>query len=150
VAGDVTAQLPRLLAWHQSRVQRDRDYQRLLEDVAKARELRKANVISLNEAVRRKERAAAEKRLAAMLGDADAESALADDGLQFNERRLDRDLAARKAREAVNDVLLNEAINILSDSAALKAGRSQLAASALSMRPAVLKDLLAQQGSSAP
>lgn len=149
-AGDVTAQLPRLLAWHQSRVQRDRDYQRLLEDVAKARDLRKANVISLNEAVRRKERAAAEKRLAAMLGDADAESALADDGLQFNERKLDKDLAAKKAREAANDVLLNEAINILSDSAALKAGRSQLAASALSMRPAVVKDLLVHQGSSAP
>lgn len=144
--GDVTTQLPRLLAWHESRVRRDADYQGLLDDVAKARERRKSNVISLNEAVRRKERAAQEKRLAAMLGDTPAgtESALADDGLQFNERKLDKDLAAKKTREAVNDPLLNEAVNILSDSAALKEGKSQMAASASPTRPAVVKALLTQ------
>jgi carboxyl-terminal processing protease len=150
--GDMTTQLPHLLAWHESRVRRNPDYQGLLQDLAKAQELRKNNVISLNEGVRRKERAASQKRLAAMLGDAEtgAESALADDGLQFNERKLDKDLAAKKTREAVNDVLLNEAINILSDSVALKAGKSQMTASALSTRPVVVKDLLAAQGSSAP
>ena len=150
--GDMTTQLPHLLAWHESRVRRNPDYQGLLQDLAKAQELRKNNVISLNEGVRRKERAASQKRLAAMLGDAEtgAESALADDGLQFNERKLDKDLAAKKTREAVNDVLLNEAINILSDSVALKAGKSQMTASALSTRPVVVKDLLAAQGSSEP
>ena len=150
--GDMTTQLPHLLAWHESRVRRNPDYQGLLQDLAKAQELRKNNVISLNEGVRRKERAASQKRLAAMLGDAEtgAESALADDGLQFNERKLDKDLAAKKTREAVNDVLLNEAINILSDSVALKAGKSQTTASALSTRPVVVKDLLAAQGSSEP
>lgn len=143
--GDIKAQLPRLLAWHESRVQRDRDYQGLLDDLAKARERRKNNVISLNEAVRRKERAALEARLTAMLGaEGAAESgALADDGLQFNERKLSKDLALEKTRKSVNDVVLNEAVSILSDSAALKEGKSQMAASALSTRPVVVTPLTA-------
>ncbi|RZI98465.1 MAG: tail-specific protease, partial [Rubrivivax sp.] len=151
--GDMTPQLPRLLAWHESRVRGDRDYQGLLEDVAKARDLRKHNVISLNEGVRRKERAALEKRLAAMAGGAGTGaasgtgSALADDGLQFNERKLGKDLAAEKARDAVNDVILNEAVNIVSDSVALRAGKSQIAASASSTRPEVIKALLAKGSS---
>lgn len=145
---DIKPQLPRLLAWHESRVQHDRDYQDLVQDLAKAGERRKSNVISLNEAVRRKERAAQEKRVAAMLGDAAASAAaaagstLADDGLQFNERQLARDLAAQKAREAANDAILNEAVHILSDSVALKEGKSQGTASASSSRPAVIKALL--------
>ena len=147
--GDITAQLPRLLAWHESRIRRDPDYQGLLEDVAKAQELRKSNVISLNEGVRRKERAAQEKRLAALAGGTATGSALADDGLQFNERKLDKDLAAQKTRETVNDALLNEAVNILSDSVALKEGKSQMTASASPARPVVVKALLAK-GSSEP
>ena len=140
--GNITALLPRLLAWHESRVQRDRDYQSLLDDLAKAREQRKTNVISLNEAVRRKERAAMEVRLTAMLGaGAAAGDALADDGLQFNERKLSKDLALEKTRKSVNDVLLNEAVSILSDSAALKEGKSQMAASALSTSPVVVTAL---------
>src|SRR6218665_2290115 len=100
--GEVTAQLPRLQAWHESRVQRDRDYQGLLDDLAKAQERRKKNVISLNETVRRKERAALEARMAAMLGaEGAAESgALADDGLQFNERKLSKDLAMEKTQKS--------------------------------------------------
>jgi carboxyl-terminal processing protease len=143
--GSITAQLPRLLAWHESRVQRDRDYQSLLDDLAKARERRKNNVISLNEAVRRKERAALEARLTAMLGaEGGAEGgALADDGLQFNERKLSKELAIEKTQKSVNDVLLNEAVSILSDSAALKEGKSHMAASALSTRPVVLTALSA-------
>ncbi len=141
--GDITAQLPRVLAWHESRVQRDRDYQGLLEDLAKAREQRRNNVISLNEAVRRKERAAMETRLAAMLGSegAGAGGGLADDGLQFNERKLSKDLALEKTQKSANDVLLNEAVSILSDSAALKEGKSLTAASALSTRPEVVTTL---------
>lgn len=141
--GDIEAQLPRLLAWHESRVQRDRDYQSLLDDIAKARERRKGNVISLNEAVRRKERAAMEARVAAMLGAEGAAEggALSDDGLQFNERKLSKDLAIEKTQKSVNDVVLNEAVSILSDSAALKEGKSQMAASALSTRPVVVTAL---------
>ena len=141
--GDVATQLPRLLAWHATRIQHDRDFQNLLQDVAKADELRKNNVISLNEAVRRKERAASEKRLAAMLGTAGtgASSALADDGLQFNERKLDKDLAAEKTRKTIDDALLDEAVSILSDSATLKEGKSQMTASALPIRPEVVMTL---------
>lgn len=141
--GNIKAQLPRLLAWHESRVQHDGDYQALLDDLSKARERRKNNVISLNEAVRRKERAAMEARMAAMLGSAgpDAGDALADDGLQFNERKLSKDLALEKTEKSVNDVLLNEAVSIMSDSAALKEGKSQKAASAASTRPVVVTEL---------
>jgi len=141
--GDVANQLPRLLAWHASRIQNDRDFQNLLQDVVKAQELRKGNVISLNEAVRRKERAASEKRLAAMLGatGTGAGSALTDDGLQFNERKLDKDLAVEKTRKTINDALLDEAVSILADSATLKEGKSQMAASALPIRPEVVMTL---------
>ncbi len=141
--GDTANQLPRLLAWHATRIQHDRDFQDLLQDVAKAQELRRNNVISLNEGVRRKERAASDKRLAAMLGvgATSAGSALADDGLQFNERKLDKDLAAEKAEKTIADALLDEAVSILSDSAALKEGPSQTAASALPMRPEMIMTL---------
>ena len=142
--GDVKVQLPVLQARHESRVRRDRDFQSLLEDVARAQEFRKNNVISLNEAVRRQERAAQEKRLTAMLGAAGAgtaqaaANALADDGLQFNERKLGKDLAAKKTKDAVKDVLLNEAVVILSDSVALKIGNSRVAAGASSTGPVVV------------
>ncbi len=141
--GDVAVQLPRLLAWHATRIQHDRDFQSLLQDVARAQELRNNNVISLNEGVRRKERAASEKRVAAMLGTAGtgASSALADDGLQFNERKLDKDLAAEKTRKTIDDALLDEAVSILSDSATLKEGKSRVAASALPIRPEIVMTL---------
>ena len=141
--GDMAMQLPRLLAWHAARIQHDRDFQNLLQDVAKAQEVRKNNMISLNEGVRRKERAASEKHLAAMLGAAGtgASRALADDGLQFNERKLDKDLAVEKTRNTIDDALLDEAVSILSDSAALKEGKSQMAASALPIRPEVVMTL---------
>ena len=141
--GDLATQLPRLSAWHATRIQQDRDFQNLLQDVARARELRKNNVISLNEAVRRKERAASQKRLAATLGAAasGAGSALADDGLQFDERKLDTDLAAEKTRKTIDDALLDEAVSIVSDSAALKDGQSRAAASALPIRPELVMSL---------
>jgi carboxyl-terminal processing protease len=128
------------LAWHETRIRHDRDFQNLLEGLAKAQELRNGNVISLNEAVRRKERIASEKRLAAMLGatGTGAGSALADDGLQFNERKLDKDLAVEKTRKTIDDAYLDEAVSILSDSAGLKKGQSQTAASALPIRPEVV------------
>jgi len=141
--GDVKAQLPRLLAWHAARVRHDLDFQNLMQDVAKAQDLRRNNVISLNEAVRRKERVISEKRLAATLGaaGAGASTALVDDGLQFNERQLDKDLAAEKTLKTIDDALLDEAVSILSDSAALKEGQAQAAASALPIRPEVVMTL---------
>ncbi len=141
--GQISAQVPRLLAWHESRVQRDREYQGLVEDLAKAQQRRKNNVISLNEAKRRKERADSEARLSAILGAGGSSAAgvLADDGLQFNERKLSKDLAIEKTQKSVVDILLNEAVSILSDSAALKEGKTQMEASALSTRPVVVTSL---------
>lgn len=140
--GDITKQLPRLKAWHERRVQETPDFQNLVEGLTQAQAQSKRNVISLNEEVRRKERAASEKRLAAMLGGAGATpgegSTLTDDGLQFNERKLDKDLALEKTRDTVTDTLLNESVGIMSDWVALRAGKSDKAASALPVRPAVV------------
>ena len=145
--GDVRAQLPVLLAWHERRVQRDPDARSLLEDVARLQEVRKQNLISLNEVVRRQERIAQAKRLAARLA-ADGASAaqvgtnaLADDGLLFNERQLGPDIAAEKAKTAIKDVTLNESVSILSDSVALKQGNSVEAASGSSTAPVVVRAL---------
>jgi len=66
-----------------------------------------------------------------------AASALAADGLQINERKLDTELAAAETRGAVKDVILNEAASILSDSVALKQGKSRVAADESSTRPLV-------------
>ncbi len=148
--GDVNAQLPALLAWHKSRTDRDRNFQGLLDDVARAQALRKNNVMSLNEGVRRQERAAQAKRVTAMLGTAGvgatgvAASALADDGLQFNERQLGKDLAAEKTMDAVKDVLLNEAVSIVFDSAALSRGDSSVEVGDPSTRSVVVLALPAQ------
>ena len=144
---DLKAQLPVLLASHERRVQRDPDFQSLLEDVARVQELRKKNIISLNEGVRRQERAAQAKRLTAKLAAdgataAQAESnALADDGLLFNERKLGPDIAAEKARAAVKDVILNEAVSILSDSVALKQGNAGAASNRVPTAPVVVMAL---------
>lgn len=145
--GDLKAQLPVLLAWHERRVQRDPGFQSLLEDIARVQELRKKNVISLNEGVRRQERAAQAKRLTARLAADGAtaaqagSSALADDGLLFNERKLGPDIAAEKARAAVKDVILNEAVSILSDSVTLQQGTSSVAAGGSSTAPVVVMAL---------
>ena len=132
--GDVKAQVPVLLALHENRVRRDKDFQNLQEDIARMQELRKSNVISLNEVARRKEREMQEKRLAAMQGATGAgaaqaaASALADDGLQANERNLIKDLAAEKTRASIKDVLLNEAVRMMADAVALIRGKAQMAA----------------------
>jgi carboxyl-terminal processing protease len=144
--GDTKAQLAVLLARHEGRVRRDKDFQNLLEDLAMAQELRKNNVVSLNEVVRRKERDLQEKRLAAMQGAAGAgaaqaaASALSDDGLQANERNLNNALAADKTRDSVKDILLNEAVSILADGVALKQGKAWLAPDPLSKGPIVIME----------
>jgi carboxyl-terminal processing protease len=145
--GDQKSQLPVLLAWHERRIQGDPDFQSLLEDVARVQEIRKKNVISLNEGVRRQERTAQAKRLTARLAAEGANAAqagtnaLADDGLQFNERKLGPDIAAEKARAAIKDVILNEAVSILSDSVALKRGNAGVAASGWSAPPVMVMAL---------
>jgi len=126
-AGDLKGLVPVLLALHDARVKSDKDFQYLQEDLTEAKQRHKKNVISLNEAERRKERAAEESRQAGrqnskMTGSGAApnqRSALADDGLQPDERKLANELAAEKARKEAKDVFLDEAVNILGDDVAV-------------------------------
>ena len=55
-------------------------------------------------------------------------SALRDDGLQADERNLANELAAEKARKNAKDVLLNEAVHILSDEVGVLKTSARLAA----------------------
>ncbi|MBC7435160.1 MAG: carboxy terminal-processing peptidase [Bdellovibrionales bacterium] len=145
--GNVRGEVSALLKQHESRVAADKDYQGLLSDIARAQGLRKSNVISLNEVARRQEREWQEKRLARLEGAGatgsgqPGASALADDGLQANERALGKSLAAEKSQKAVKDVLLNEAVSIMADEVALKRGQSQLAKGALAASPVVVMEL---------
>ena len=136
--GEVKTRVPALLTQHENRVGRDNDFQALLEDITRGRDLRKLNVISLNEVARRKEREMQERRLARTQ---DASQALADDGLQANERKLGKSLAAEKSRDAAKDVLLNEAVSIMADELALKQGNGTMAATPLSTSRVVVMEL---------
>ena len=136
--GDAKAQVPALSAMHKDRIRRDKDFQSLVEDIARVQELRKNNVISLNEVIRRKERVMQEKRVAATKG---TTGAVADDGLQANERNLGKSLAAEKSQDAAKDILLNEAVSILADALALKQGKAQVAANSLGTGPVLVMEL---------
>ena len=132
-AGDLKSLLPMLLTRHEARVKNDKDFQYLQEDIDEFKLQRKKNRVSLNEAERRKEREAEETRQASRekprdagksaSGDASGKparkGALQDDGLQADERNLSNELAAEKARKNAKDVLLDEAVHILSDEVAL-------------------------------
>ena len=61
-AGDVKGLVPVLSALHDTRVKKDNDFQHLQEDIADSKLRQKRNLISLNEAERRNERAAEERR----------------------------------------------------------------------------------------
>ncbi|MFP5393570.1 MAG: carboxy terminal-processing peptidase [Gammaproteobacteria bacterium] len=76
-AGDLKELIAPLQKRHEARIAKDRDFQFLQEDLAQVRKLRKENAISLNEAVRRKERDAEEAR--AKLREARQVASAADD-----------------------------------------------------------------------
>ena len=61
-AGELKEVVPLLDKKHEARVAKDKDFQYLLEDIALVKKQRKDNLISLNEAARRKERDAQEAR----------------------------------------------------------------------------------------
>ncbi|MFA9217667.1 MAG: carboxy terminal-processing peptidase, partial [Sphingomonadaceae bacterium] len=61
-AGELKEIVPLLDKKHDARVAKDKDFQYLLEDIALVKKQRKDNLISLNEAARRKERDAQEAR----------------------------------------------------------------------------------------
>jgi carboxyl-terminal processing protease len=146
-AGDLKGVLPMLIANHDARVAKDQDYQYLLKDITDLNIERKKNLISLNLADRRKERDAQEARVKSREKSSGTEkdskakandeaaaienSALQDDGLQANERNIDTDLAMAKARKNSKDVLLNEAVHILSDEVGLLNNNANLSARVL-------------------
>ncbi len=121
-ADNLKAELPKLQALHDKRVETDPDFQRLIEDVGELKAQRDKGVISLNEADRRKELTARENRLKSRAQLDDGVDTTNDDGLQSNERSLTADIALENARKKAKDVLLNEATAILSDAAGLQAG----------------------------
>lgn len=132
-AGDLSVIVPGLLARHDLRVSKDKDFQNLREDIAEFNQQRKKNLISLNEAERRKERAAQDARMKSRdsaMGNV-AASARQDDGLLSNERNLAADLAIEKARKNAKDILLDEAAHILGDEVGLLKADATLAVSVL-------------------
>jgi carboxyl-terminal processing protease len=141
-AGDLSSIVPKLIAKHSKRVSQDKDFQYLREDVAEFNTLRKKNLISLNEADRRKEREmreAREKIREKNKGDNDTDKAsakansriLLDDGMQPGERNLKADLAIENANKNAKDILLNEAVHILSDEASMLKTNPKIATSIL-------------------
>ena len=108
----------KLISRLESRVKGDKDYQYLLEDVAEFERQRKSEQISLNEAQRRSERDAQEAKLKARKeagSSPDDIAAISDDGLLADERNIANDLAFEKVRKEAKDVLLNQAVRVLSD-----------------------------------
>ncbi|CAN7633201.1 carboxy terminal-processing peptidase [Rhizobium sp. LjRoot258] len=122
--GNIMTLLPTLQSRHDARVQRDPDFQRVLEDIADLKAQREKGVVSLNEAERRKEATARDDRLKSRAQASDAEDPGGDDGLQANERSLSADIAIENARKKAKDVLLEEAAAILADEAILQEGAS--------------------------
>ena len=121
--GDLKGLLPILSTLHDVRVKKDRNFQYLQEDIALSRLERDKNLVSLNEAERRKERDAQETRLrsredgkaTSTQNDSVRSNARPDDGLQSDERNFANELAAEKTRKSAEDFVLNEAVNILGD-----------------------------------
>ncbi|AIY39398.1 tail-specific protease [Collimonas arenae] len=131
--GDVKDMIPVLQSRHEARVDKDKDFQRFVEDVNEINTQRKKRSISLNEADRRAEMAQQEARQKARkasdIGNKDALDAdTQDDGLQANERSLSADLAAEKKQKSAKDVLLNEAAYILGDESDLIKSNPKFAA----------------------
>ncbi len=128
--GDLSALIPKLIARHEERTSKDKDFQELNEDLAELKIRRTKNIISLNEAERRKERETQGERAklreknnkviqngkTTEKNDNVVNSApLQDDGLQSNERNINADIALENLRKNAKDPLLNEAVNILND-----------------------------------
>jgi carboxyl-terminal processing protease len=139
--GNLTDLFPLLQVRHDTRVAKNMDFQYLLDDIAEFKAHRKTNMISLNLAERRKEKLSREAREKLRDKNSGSNSAIGrheamkDDGLQAGERSLSAELAAEKAQKKAKDVLLDEAVHILSDEIDLLKTDSKLAASVLPPTP---------------
>jgi len=133
--GDLAGVIPQLAGTHEARIVHDKDFEYLRKDIEEFKAQRKKNLISLNEAERRKERETQEARTKLREKDSPSDAArstsLQDDGLQSNERNLEADLALENARKNAKDILLNEAAHILGDEVELLKADPRLADKAL-------------------
>lgn len=127
-AGDLSGIVPKLIARHEARTGKDKDFQLLREDIAELNAQRKTNTISLNEAERRKALDAQEARLKLREKNKESAVSLRDDGLLSSERNISTELALESARKNSKDVLLNEAAHILGDEVGLLRGNAVIAA----------------------
>jgi len=158
---DLQPLIPTLLEEHDARVAKSPAWQLMLDELAAVQKLQAETSISLNYAVRERERKAQdalqdqfrarEKAIeAAAKGPAHATTASTparavsaavaapahaastrDDGLQPNERPLHADLARERKRDDKPDTMLIEAAHILGDEISLLQGNPKLAATAL-------------------
>jgi carboxyl-terminal processing protease len=112
-AGDAQARVRPLALRHQMRVKQSKDFRKLQENLAELKRMIDKTVVSLNETERRHERDA----LASRLKSRAAHTARDEDGAPVG--------AATDSK----DILLNEAVHILSDEVALRSPRIDLAAS---------------------
>ena len=141
----VRSLLPQLSAKHDVRGNTDQAFKYLQEDIAEYKLQRKKGEISLNEAVRRKERETRTALLAARKAEdgkakggktvASAKTTLkavdaadADDGLEPDERGLPKDAAEEQAQKDAKDILLIEATRILSDAVGMAGSGPRVAA----------------------
>ena len=134
--GNFSPILPVLMADHNARVAKDREFTWWSQDVAQFRAERARKLISLNEADRRverqreeakrKQRQAERKAMGLTVASGDD-----DDGLQVNERNVAQQVAAEAAAKARPDPLLRETAAILADAITKLSGNAKLAAQVL-------------------
>ncbi|HBD20665.1 MAG TPA: tail-specific protease [Arenimonas sp.] len=136
--GNFAALAPQLVANHEARIAKDREFTWWAEDVARFRAERDKKSISLNEAVRRAERDRLEaerkqrqaERVAAGLAKDEVERVV-DDGLSYNERSVAEQAAEEEAAKNGPDPLLRESAAILADALDLLTANRQLTAQVL-------------------
>jgi carboxyl-terminal processing protease len=121
-AGDLTGIVPLLNASHEKRIKQDADFRYLQEDLAEFVQLRRKNLISLNEADRRNQREVQEARERSREEASDHKllsRATRDDGMLASERNLNAQLAIEKESKSAKDIFLTEAAHVVSDEVGL-------------------------------
>ncbi|WP_339827977.1 carboxy terminal-processing peptidase, partial [uncultured Arenimonas sp.] len=136
--GNLAMLTPQLVANHEARVAKDREFKWWSEDVARFRSERDKKQVSLNEDVRRAERdrleAERKQRRAERIAagqEVDEDAALVDDGLAYNERSVIDQAAEEEAAKNGPDPLLRESAAILADALDLLSADGQLTAQVL-------------------
>jgi carboxyl-terminal processing protease len=150
---DLKPVVPLLITRHDARVEKEKEWQYLSEDLAEYRKLREEKTVSLSEDTRRKERDSQEARRKAreladasstvsptemkgvpskdqkgsVAADAKNKDSTGDDGLQADERGISSELEREKEAKSKKDVALQEAAHILADEVALIRGDTKLA-----------------------